>query len=385
MADRRYLRADQPSVPDEGRRDFVVPMNDLKRRWAPLHAEIGAITAEFVEGGRAILGPQVEAFEREFARYCGAVHCVGVGSGTDAIEIALRAIGICRGAKVATVANAGGYSTIAIRAIGAVPQYVDIDQASFNISPFALEQILPVERVDAVIVTHLYGRMAEVEKIDALCKQWNVPWIEDCAQAHGAERLSRRAGAWADAAAFSFYPTKNLGALGDAGAVVTNRPDVAAAARELRQYGWTSKYQAERAGGRNSRLDELQAAYLRKLLPMLDEWNRRRRDIASRYLSGLAGTGVVLPAAAFDDSVWHLFTIRVLEREAVRDALSKHGVASDVHYPTPDYRQPGTASSIRLPATETACASVVSLPLFPELTDGEIDTVIAAVKAVATK
>jgi dTDP-4-amino-4,6-dideoxygalactose transaminase len=366
--------------PEPGVSTPMIPMNDLARRWKPFAAEIGERIAEFVRSGRAILGPEVAAFEHEFADYCDTDHCVGVANGTDAIEVALRAIGVATGARVATVANAGGYSTAAIEAIGAVPVYVEIDEASLNISPLALERALREERVDAVIATHLYGRMAEVDAIGAICRSRRVRWIEDCAQAHGARISDQRAGTWADAAAFSFYPTKNLGALGDGGAVITASDEIARAARELRQYGWTSKYCAERAGGRNSRLDELQASVLRLFLPHLDSWNERRSAIAARYREAFGEIGLKLPPPSVGSSVWHLFVVRAADREVIRVRLLEAGVQTDIHYPTPDYAQPATPRPVRLAQTEAACSEVFSLPLFPEQSDAEIEAVVAAVR-----
>jgi dTDP-4-amino-4,6-dideoxygalactose transaminase len=360
-------------------------VSDLARRWAPFADEIAALTAGVVRSGRAILGREVEAFEREFARSCGVDHCVGVASGTDALELALRALGVGAGDRVATVANAGGYSTAAIRALGAEPAYVEVEEESLDMSPSALEAAFAAGPIDAVIVTHLYGRMARIEELAALCAGHGAKLLEDCAQAHGAERGGRKAGAWGDAAAFSFYPTKNLGTLGDGGAIVTPSASVAEAARELREYGWRPRFVVSRPGGRNSRLDELQAAILRRFLPELDRWNDRRRAIAARYLDALRGGPLRLPAGDPDGSVWHLFVVRCAGRDGFRERLARLGVATDVHYPVPDHRQPATPAGCRLPVTEACCRSVVSLPCFPELTDGEVARVIAAVGSAAAR
>ena len=228
-----------------------IPINDLKRHHAPLAGELAAAVNRVLASGWYILGPEVEAFEREFARYCGVEHCAGVGNGTDALELALGALGIGPGTEVATVANAGMYSTTAILRVGARPLYIDVDGRSMTMSPAALDAAIsggPEGCPAAVIVTHLYGQMAEIEELLAIAGRKNIPVIEDCAQAHGAERAGRKAGSRGKLGCFSFYPTKNLGAAGDGGAVVTADAALAAKVRALRQYGWTAKYRSTVAG-----------------------------------------------------------------------------------------------------------------------------------------
>jgi dTDP-4-amino-4,6-dideoxygalactose transaminase len=251
--------------------------------------------------------------------------------------------------------------------------------------PAALERALARQGVRAVVLTHLYGRMADVEAVSEICERYRVPWIEDCAQAHGASLDGRRAGSWGRAAAFSFYPTKNLGALGDGGAVVTSDPAIDRAVRELRQYGWSERYRATRPGGRNSRLDELQAAVLRRFLPELDRWNAERRSIATRYLRALGRSGVVPPDPGGDEMVWHLFVVRANDREGFRGALRERGIGTDVHYPIADHRQPAGMVDVALPRTELACDTVVSLPLFPELREEEIARVCRALEEVTVE
>ncbi|HYO83980.1 MAG TPA: DegT/DnrJ/EryC1/StrS family aminotransferase, partial [Bryobacteraceae bacterium] len=311
---------------------------------------------------------EVDAFESEFAAWCGARQCVGTGNGTDALELALRAVGVTAGSRVATVANAGMYSTAAILACGATPVFVDVDPDTLNVTP----ELLSPLSADAVVVTHLYGRMAPVE---AICKAVSpIPVIEDCAQSHGAVLNGKRAGTWGVAGCFSFYPTKNLGACGDGGAVVTSSPELAQRVRVLRQYGWTARYRAEVPGGRNSRLDELQAAVLRLKLPLLTGWNQRRRDLAA--LMGI-------DRGRSESDVVHLLVIQHAERDRLRDFLRQRGIASDVHYPVPDYRQPAVTAvigeTLPLPQTERACAAVLTLPCFPEMTDEEAMRVREAV------
>jgi dTDP-4-amino-4,6-dideoxygalactose transaminase len=261
-----------------------------------------------------------------------------------------------------------------------VPAYVEIDEATLLMDPEALVAGLGA-RTRAVILTHLYGRLADVASIARIARERGVALIEDCAQAHGARAAGGMAGTHGVLGCFSFYPTKNLGAIGDAGAVVTGDRALAAKLRALRTYGWGAKYHCTMEGGMNSRMDELQAAVLRVKLPRLDGWNRRRRDIAARYGKAIRHPDIVLPPPASAGSdVAHLFVVRTAQRDALRGHLEATGVATDVHYPIPDHRQPGAgaASPSGLPRTERACAEVLSLPCYPELTDAEIDAVATA-------
>ena len=346
-------------------------INEIRRQNHALAVEIQTAVARVLERGWYILGPEVEAFEREFADYCGVHLCVGVANGTDALELALRALDLPSGSRVLTVANAGGYSSTAILAAGLTPVYADVDAVAMTMQPTSAD-------VRAVIVTHLYGRMAAMPSI--LAAAGGVPVIEDCAQAHGAVLEGRKAGSWGTIGCFSFYPTKNLGALGDGGAVVTRDPALATRLKELRQYGWRSKYKSEVAGGRNSRLDEIQAAILRAKLPHLDQWNRRRREIASRYNEAMRDLTLTTPLV--DDAyVAHLYVVRSAERDRIRQALAAAGFATNVHYPVPDYSQPSMVSAYKLPVTEECCGSVLTLPCFPELTNYELARVADAVRS----
>jgi dTDP-4-amino-4,6-dideoxygalactose transaminase len=361
----------------------VVPINSLQRHVAPLRAQLAAIAAEVIDSGHYVLGPGVAAFEQAFADYCGSAHCVGVGNGTDALEIGLRALGIGPGDQVALCANAAMYSTSATLAVGAEPLYVDVLPGEATMDPVQLAAAIAANpRVRAVIATHLYGRLARVEEIGALCRRLGLRWIEDCAQAHGARGADgRRAGSFGDLGSFSFYPTKNLGALGDGGALVGGDAALMDRARSLRQYGWSAKYLNTDAGGRNSRLDELQARLLLAMLPALDGWNARRREIATLYSSRIRHDAIQVPAPFGEDYVAHLYVVRCTRREALRTHLSAHGVQSDVHYPLPDHRQPchgGRYAGVTLPQTEADAASVLSLPCFPELDDAEVERVIDA-------
>lgn len=345
--------------------------------------DLGACVQQVVDSGWYVLGPQVRAFETAFAHYVGVSHAVGVANGTDALSLAMRALGVGRGQRVATVANAGGYASTAIRLLGAEPSYVDIDPQRLTMDPGSLALLLQHAPPAAVVVTHLYGRMADVGPIAAMCRQAGVPLIEDCAQAHGARHESRSAGAWGAIGCFSFYPTKNLGALGDGGAVVTDDATLAERVRALRQYGWHRKYEVALRGGTNSRLDELQAAVLLAKLPRLDAANDERRAVATRYSAAFADLPLVCPPPLGADYVAHLYVVRTPQRAALQAHLAEHGVSCDVHYPVPDHRQPAwaAADAPRLPATEAACAEVLSLPCYAGLSDEQVQGVIEAVRA----
>jgi dTDP-3-amino-2,3,6-trideoxy-4-keto-D-glucose/dTDP-3-amino-3,4,6-trideoxy-alpha-D-glucose/dTDP-2,6-dideoxy-D-kanosamine transaminase len=350
----------------------MIPLNDLRRQCDALGVELRAAMERVLASGWYVLGAEVTQFETEFAAYCGAAYCVGVANGTDALEIALRALGCGPTDEVVTVANAGAYATTAILAIGAHPVLADVDPHDMTISPDSLERCLgPKTRV--VIATHLYGRLAKMDTISGVVKHRNIPIVEDCAQAHGALRGGHRAGTFGAISCFSFYPTKNLGALGDGGAVLTNDADLAKAARELRQYGWHGKYRAVRSGGRNSRLDEMQAAVLRVKLPRLDGWNSRRREIAERYLQALA---VPRSSTLGLDHVAHLCVLRTKQRAAMQQHLLAAGIMTDVHYPIPDHRQTSFRgifpTDLSLPETEAAAEQVLTVPCFPEMTEKEV-------------
>lgn len=354
-------------------------INDLNRHTQPIRAALNAAMERVLHSGWFVLGPEVRAFEEEFAGYCGTAHCVSLANGTDALELALRALDIGHGKTVLTVANAGMYSTIAILAAGATPVYADILPATLLMDAADLRRIMDRQPVDAVIATHLYGLLADVPEIVRLAHARGIPVIEDCAQAHGAMLHGQKAGSFGDIGCFSFYPTKNLGALGDGGAIVTGRADLAEKVRRLRQYGWSGKYHADLAGGRNSRLDEIQAAVLRVMLPMLDRWNERRREIAARYTEKIVHPAVITPAIHGQGYVAHLYVIRTARRDSLKQHLAEAGIPSDIHYPVPDYLQPSCrhlCEGADKPVTSRACAEVLTLPCFPEMSDDETDLVI---------
>lgn len=362
--------------------NITIPVNALDRHIAPIAPQLGQAALEIISSGFYVLGPNVKAFEHEFSQWCGARECIGVANGTEALELGLRSLGISKGKVVAVAANAAMYGTTAVLACGAEPMFVDVDPSTLNIDPAALDLAARARRVDAVIVTHLYGRLADMDALLAVSRKHDFEVFEDCAQAHGARDSSgRMAGSFGKAASFSFYPTKNLGALGDGGAIVTDDPEIANTVRKLRQYGWSSKYNNELAGGRNSRLDEMQAAFLRLMLPLLDGWNCRRRQIANLYSNGIRHAWIEAPAPAGDEFVGHLYVVQTDDRAGLQAHLARAGVGSEVHYPVPDHRQPffnGAFDSISLPITETTCSRVLTLPCFPELADDEIAQVIEA-------
>lgn len=358
------------------------PIAFFSAQAAAFGLDLSACVQRVVNSGWYVLGPEVRAFEAAFAAHVGVAHAVGVGNGTDALVLALRALGVGAGQSVLTVANAGCYSSTAIEAVGARPVYADVDPQHLNMSPDALASALADGGLAAVIVTHLYGRMADMSSMVRLCRQAGVPLIEDCAQAHGALLQGHRAGAWGTLGCFSFYPTKNLGALGDGGAVVTNDDALAARVQALRQYGWKDKYRVAQPGGGNSRLDELQAAVLAAKLPLLDEANERRRAIAAQYQAGLADLPLQLPASADAADVVHLYVIRSAQRQALHEHLNRRGISSEIHYPWPDHKQPVRTRQAwpELPHTEAACAQVLSLPCHPGLQLAQVQRVVQAVR-----
>jgi dTDP-4-amino-4,6-dideoxygalactose transaminase len=357
-------------------------INDLRRHNAPLAGELTQAFGRLLASGWYVLGNEVREFEAAFAGYCGCLAAVGTANGTEALELSLMACEVGPGDGVALAANAGSYGTFAVNAIGARPVYVDVEAETMGLDPKALAENLDAHRVKAVILTHLYGRLARVEEIAGILAARDIKLIEDCAQAHGAGRGGRRAGSWGFVSSFSFYPTKNLGALGDGGAVVTNSAEAEARVRQLRQYGWDRKYRAQVQRGRNSRLDEFQAAVLSVKLPRLDGWNEQRAAIAERYRAAIKHEKVSLPHAADEGYVAHLYVIRTPERDSLAAHLRAAGVPFDFHYPIADHRQPMFGerfADVSLPVTEQLCEEVLTLPCFPEMTDSEVDWVAATV------
>ncbi|WP_441280322.1 DegT/DnrJ/EryC1/StrS family aminotransferase [Tardiphaga sp. 862_B3_N1_1] len=365
----------------------MILINNLQARYSRHRLTIDAAIDRVIDRGYVILGPEVKGFEADFARYIGASHCIGVANGTDAIELGLRGLGVAAGDMVATVANAGMYTTISLLAIGAAPYFMDVDARRQLTS---LDEVMRAVGAGcrAVVITHLYGAgVQDIASIASYCSEHGVLLLEDCAQAHGAKIDGRHVGTFGGAASFSFYPTKNLGALGDGGAVVTSDAATADRIMKLRQYGWSSKYVVTIAGARNSRLDEIQASVLSDFLPFLDEENSRRRAIAARYAASISHPLIELMPPRNDDGyVAHLYVILAQNREGLRTHLTACGIASDVHYPLPDHRQPLLSdrfAAVTLPVTERLAGRNLTLPCYPEMTDEDVDAVIAAVNGWA--
>jgi len=349
--------------------------------------EIRAAIERVVASGWFVLGPEVEAFESEFARAVGAAHAVGVGTGTDALALILRALNIGPGDEVVTTPLSAAYTALAVMMAGARPVFADVDPVRLTLDPDRVEELIG-PRTRAILPVHLYGQAADMSALERIAARHDLPIVEDCCQAHLATAAGRPVGTLGAAGAFSFYPTKNLGALGDGGAVVTNDRALAARIRRLRNGGQIDRYRHEEAGV-NSRLDELQAAILRARLPRLGRWTERRRALASRYRRLLAdAVGIDLPSERDPGHVYHLFVVRVRDahaeaRSALQTSLASRGIETLIHYPVPIPRQPALAAvePHECPAATRACAEVLSLPLHPGLSDAEVDMVAASVRS----
>lgn len=365
----------------------VLPLFDLKRAWPDIREEALAAFERIASTGAFSLGQDLLDFEREFAGFCGSAHCAGLANGTVAIELALKAVGAGPGKEVVTVAHTFVATVEAIAATGARPVLVDVDPATRNIDPAQVEGAITDDTV-AVVAVHLYGRPAPVAELQAMCAARGIALVEDSAQAHGATVDGRRVGSFGAFGCFSFYPTKNLGAMGDGGAVVTDDPQLDAAVRSLRHHG-SAPGDANRhvQVGRTERLDNLQAALLSLKLRRLDADNEARRAAAARYRERLAGLPLELPPADAPGqaSVYHLFVVQVQERDRVREVLRERGIAAAVHYPTPVHLQPGWSflgmSEGDLPVSERLAATGLSLPIFPGIEEHEIDRVADALSA----
>ena len=368
-----------------------IPQNDPRSAYLAQRAAIDAAIARVLDGGWYILGAETRAFETEFAAAVGARHGIGVGNGTDALVLALRALGIGAGKTVATVSHSAVATVAAIEMTGARALLLDIDPTTYTMDVAELARALAapphgIGRIDAILPVHLYGQPADLTAIAALARAHAVPLVEDCAQCHGARFAGAPAGSVGAVACFSFYPTKNLGALGDGGIVVTSDDGLAGELRAIREYGWRGqRYVSERTGV-NSRLDELQAAVLRVKLTALAADNARRRAIAARYDSGLAGLRLTLPArASAAEHVFHQYVVRAGRRDALRAALKDAGIGTNIHYPVPIHLQPAYRRRIALgpsgmAETERAAGEILSLPMYPQLSDTQIDRVVDAVR-----
>ena len=350
------------------------PLSDYLAR----KPEIDAAIERVLSGGWYILGREVEALEQEFAGYIGVTFGIGVGSGTDAVHLALRACGVGPGDEVVTVAHTAVATVAGIEQSGAKPVLVDIDPRTYTIDPERIERALTAQ-TRAVVPVHLYGHPANMEAIKSIAARNDLYVIEDCAQSHGATHGGRKTGSWGHMAAFSFYPTKNLGAIGDGGMVLTDDPELAERARQLRQYGWRNRNDSEIAGV-NSRLDELQAAILRVKLRYLDEDNARRHELAELYPTILSSSGLTLPQESDGNRhAYHLYVVRSDERDSLKAYLQDHGVDAPVHYPIPVHLQSAYKGRLgdtgMLPNTELVCGQILSLPMHPHLTEEHIRAV----------
>lgn len=356
---------------------------DLKAPHEELRAQLRAAFERVLDSGWYILGNEVTQFEREFAEYCEAQHCIGVGNGLDALHLILRAYGIGDGDEVIVPSNTYIATWLAASYAGATPIPVEPDARTFNIDPLRIEAAITA-CTKAIIVVHLYGQPADMDAINAIAKKHNLKVIEDAAQAHGARYKGKRVGSLGDAAGFSFYPGKNLGALGDGGVVTTNDPVLADTVRVLCNYGSRVKYHHE-VKGFNSRLDELHAAFLREKLKKLDEWNERRKAIAIEYLHELSDSNLVLPyIPEWADPVWHLFVVRHLQRDQLQKKLSEAGIGTMIHYPIPPHLQEAYVEldygAGAFPIAEQIHQEVLSLPMGPHLAKRQLQSVIGSVK-----
>jgi dTDP-4-amino-4,6-dideoxygalactose transaminase len=382
-----------------------IPLVDLAAQFAAIRAEVEPRVAEVMARGDFILGRAVGEFEKEFARYCECDRAIGLASGLDALKLALRALDIGPGDEAITVANSFIATALAVSSVGATPVLVDCDPKTYTIDVGQIESAV-TGRTRAILPVHLYGQPAEMDPILDLARRHGIEVIEDAAQAHGARYRGRRCGSIGRAAAFSFYPGKNLGAYGDGGAVTTNDATLADRVATLRNYGSRVKYRHEELG-ENSRLDTIHAAVLRVKLAHLDAWNAARRRIAARYAAALAGVGdLVLPAApAHMEPVWHLYVIRTARRDALLAHLQERGIGALIHYPVPIHLQPayaarGPRSEVRdprseargprsdgggwrpgqFPVSERLAAEILSLPIYPEMTEEQVERVVCGVK-----
>lgn len=357
-----------------------IPFLDLEKIHHSIRGSIDAAFRRVIDSGWFIMGPELEAFEAEFAEYCDVKHCIGVGNGLEAIHLLLKAYGIGPGDEVIVPSNTFIATWLAVTQCGATPVPVEPNVNTHNIDPLLIANAIST-RSRAIIPVHLYGQPADMDPINALALKHGLVVIEDAAQAQGARYKGRRVGSLGHAAATSFYPGKNLGALGDGGAVLTNDAGIADKVKQLRNYGSSIKYQHDLAGY-NSRLDEMQAAFLRVKLVVLDEWNDRRKEVADQYSKVLAGAEISLPFVSdFSDPVWHLYVIRSNHRDELRAYLEKQGISTVVHYPIPPHRQKCYSSfrKINLNIADELAATVLSLPISPVINSSEIEYVRLAI------
>jgi dTDP-4-amino-4,6-dideoxygalactose transaminase len=361
---------------------MTIPFFDLKQQYASIQSEIDEASARVLKNGWFILGPEVEAFENEFAEYAGARHGIGVGSGTEALHLALLALGVGTGDEVITVPNTAVATVAAIELAGAQPKVVDVCADSMTMDPAQVEAAI-TPRTRALIPVHLFGQSADLDPLMQIARKHNLALLEDCAQAHGATYRGKRVGTFGDLAAFSFYPTKNLGAYGDGGIVLTNDARLAERVRLARQYGWRERYESE-TRGLNSRLDEWQAAILRVKLKHLDDWNQARRERAASYTELLPNRRVRAPVEMpYARHVFHLYIVQAERRAALADFLEAHGIGTAIHYPKPVHLQAAyrhLAPESALPVAEKLAREILSLPLYPELPLEDVRSVAGEIR-----
>lgn len=362
-----------------------VPFLDLKAHVAALRGEIDAAVARVLDSGWFILGPEGEAFEDEMAQAFGAKEAVGVANGTEAIQLVLEALGVGAGDEVVTSPLSAAFTALAVARAGARPVFADLDPETLNLAPESVERVL-TPRTKALLPVHLYGHPVDLDPLLDIARRRGIPLVEDACQAHGAQYKGRTVGSIGDAGTLSFYPTKNLGAFGDGGGIVTDDTLLASRLRRLRNGGQSDRYRHEVVGV-NSRLDEIQAAILRAKLKHLGAWTERRRAIASAYLAALGASGLGLPREQpYARAVYHLFVARHPKRDALMAALRERGVGTLIHYPIPLHLQPAFASlggkPGDFPVAEKAAEEVISLPLYPELTDDQVAAVTGALREV---
>lgn len=362
----------------------MIPFLDMKAPHVELREEITTAIARVVDSGWYILGPEVDAFEADYAAYCEASHCIGLANGLDALHLALRAMDVGPGDEVIVPSNTYIATWLAVSQCGATPVPVEPDERTYNIDPSLIEAAI-TPRTKVILPVHLYGQPADMDPILAIARKHGLRVLEDGAQAHGARYKGQRIGAHGDVVTWSFYPGKNLGALGDGGAVTTNDPELADRIRVLRNYGSRVKYVNE-VQGWNSRLDPIHAAVLRVKLQHLDEWNARRADIARQYLEGLAHRSLVVPhVPEWAAPAWHLFVVRHPQRDALQQRLSESGVGTLIHYPIPPHRQAAYAESgfgqAAFPLASRMADEVLSLPIGPQQSEAQTQAVIDAVRA----
>jgi len=357
----------------------MIKFFDLTRQYETMREDVGKAISKVLQNGSFILGEETGAFEAEFSAYCGTRHAFGGANGTQAIEIALRALGVKQGDEGITVANTAYPTVLAILACNATPVFADIQKETFLAEPSEIEKKIS-KKTKAIVPVHLYGRACAMDEIMEIADRHAVPVVEDCCQSHGSELMGKKTGGFGSAGCFSFYPTKNLGCYGDGGMAVCNDKSLAEKIAMLRDLG-QSKKNVHDVFGLNSRLDELQAAILRKKLPCLDTWNKRRREIAKAYIDGITNPAIELPEQNGKGHVFHLFVARNEKRDRLKAHMESHGVQTQIHYPTPCHEQKasdGKARAEKLPITEWNAKRILSLPLYPELDADEISKVIEA-------